>query len=347
VSIPLLIVVIIAIGAGLGYAMLYIGHIPLGFAMAIGLGLLYTLAAVVRSLFARVDHSEPGRRLKPTEAPELWALTEAIAKRLETRPVQAIFITPGVEVAVTERGGTLSKLRGRAERALILGLGAMPGMTRGQLRSILAHEYGHFSNRDTAGGDLARRVRASTFGLAVGLARHGQARWYNPAWLFANLFHRLILRITLGASRLQEVLADRYAVMAYGVRDFSEGLSHVSRQALVFNAALTQETEMASTEQRSLNNLYALPQLPRLSEASAIQKLFEEKLARPTSTYDSHPALKDRLRLVSQVGAPLTVAEDSRPACEMLNNALDLQEEMTTVVQSGLRNRPMIPRVRH
>ena len=126
------------------YAFLYMGHIPISLATAVGVGLTYTLVALLRSLFARASDAEPGRRLSRTEALELWALTESIAARLGTRPVKTIFIVPGTEVAVTERGGTLTKVRGQAERALILGLGALPEMTRGQLRAILAHEYGHF-----------------------------------------------------------------------------------------------------------------------------------------------------------------------------------------------------------
>ena len=180
-------------------------------------------------------------------------------------------------------------------------------------------------------------MRISTYGLAYGLARKGQARWYNPAWLFASVFHRLFLRITLGASRLQEGLADRYAVMAYGVHDFSEGLRHIVLQSLVLDAAFNQERELAATEQRHLNHLYALPQLPALSQAGAIQRKFGEVMARPTSTYDSHPAVKDRLRLVSQVGAPPQVDDDNRLAWDMLHNAESFQQEMTTVVQSRQR----------
>jgi Zn-dependent protease with chaperone function/Flp pilus assembly protein TadD len=345
-SLPMLAVLILAIGAALGYAFLYAGQLPLGFTLSLLVAGGYTLIAILRSLFVRVNDGEPGRRLQRAEAPELWALLEAVAKHLKTNPVQAVYITPGVEVAVAERGGQWARLRGQTERALILGLGALPGLTRGQLRAILAHEYGHFSNRDTAGGALARRVRTATYELALGLARGRQAHWYNPVWLFANGFHRLFLRITLGASRLQEVLADRYAVRAYGVRDFSEGLSHIVRQALVFDAVVKQEIELASTQQRSLNNLYTRPQMPRLYEASAIQKRHQEVLARPTSPYDSHPAVQVRLRLVQQAGAPLTVAEDSRPAGDLLRNAEALQEAMTTIVQGQLRNRPMIPRVR-
>jgi hypothetical protein len=35
----------------------------------------------------------------------------------------------------------------------------------------------------------------------------------------------LFLRVTLGASCLQEILADRYAASVYGVRDFVDGLT--------------------------------------------------------------------------------------------------------------------------
>ena len=72
-----------------------------------------------------------------------------------TRPVDAIFLTPGAEVAVFERGRWLDKARDRARRSLILGLGVVEGFHIDPFRAVLAHEYGHFLHRDTAGGDVA------------------------------------------------------------------------------------------------------------------------------------------------------------------------------------------------
>jgi hypothetical protein len=55
--------------------------------------------------------------------------------------------------------------------------------------------------------------------MAINLAESGAAAWYNPAWLFLNAFHRIFLRISQGASRLQEVRADRVGCLCLRRRD--------------------------------------------------------------------------------------------------------------------------------
>ena len=97
---------------------------------------------------------------------------------------------------------------------------------------VLAHEYGHLSNRDTAGGRFALAVRRSLMIMAGHLALGRAATWYNPAWLFVKGFNRVFLLISQGATRLQEVLADRWAALSYGSRAFEEGLRHVVARAV-------------------------------------------------------------------------------------------------------------------
>jgi Zn-dependent protease with chaperone function len=89
-------------------------------------------------------------------------------------------------------------MRGGGKRNLLLGIGAISGLSQGQFAAILAHEYGHFSNRDTAGGYLAHQVYASFNQMAQRLIRSGVARFYNPAWLFLVGYQRIFLKVTLG-----------------------------------------------------------------------------------------------------------------------------------------------------
>src|SRR4029079_12221765 len=112
----------------------------------------------------------------------------------------------------------------------------LEGMRLGPLKAVLAHEYGHLTNRDTAGGGFALAGRRSLHTMAQSLASSGAAAWYNPAWLFLNGFYRVFLRISQGASRLQEVLADRWAVFAYGADAFEAGLRHVIERSVRFDA---------------------------------------------------------------------------------------------------------------
>lgn len=334
-SIPFLIILVLALAGGIFYLFLVVGQIPVRLAIFLVLAVLYTLYALVRSIFTRVKESDPGRPLSAQEAPELWATTREVAERIGTRPVDVIYLTPGTEIAVTEMGGAWKKWRGQGQRCLIIGLGILEGMSVGQFKSILAHEYGHFSNRDTAGGSLAWQTQLSMKQLAYRLAASGQARWYNPAWLFVNGYYRVFLRVTLGASRLQEILADRYAAAAYGVQTFIAGLAHVVRRSVIFDMQARQEVNLAIQQKRYLYNLYTLAPDSEQKEGAFAQQV-AEAMNRETSDYDSHPAMKDRIAFVQMVqGAAET--HDNRPATGLFAQLEALQNEMTAVVQKNIQ----------
>jgi Zn-dependent protease with chaperone function len=260
-----------------------------------------------------------------------------VAERLDTRPIDTIYVTAGPEIAVMERGGLLKKVRDAGQRCLILGLGALPGMTQGQFKAILGHEYGHFSNRDTAGGNLAKQVRLSMHHMALTLAYNGLARWYNPAWLFLNGFNLVFSRITLGASRLQETLADRYAAIAFGVQNFISGLTHIIHQDLAFNTQVNHEIEAAFGQGRDLQNIYTLPPLRNEAQLKRLKVEEDEIMGRPTSPYDSHPAPCERIAMVEQIEAAGVVEDDPKPVWDLLPDAEELQLEMTVIVQSNVR----------
>jgi hypothetical protein len=94
-----------------------------------------------------------------------------------TRPVDAIFLTPGAEVAVFERGRWLNKARDRVRRSLILGLGVVEGFHIDPFRAVLAHEYSHFLHRDIVGGDVALRVNRTIGQFAMAMIQRGSAQW--------------------------------------------------------------------------------------------------------------------------------------------------------------------------
>lgn len=333
VSVPFIIVLVLAFAGGLGYLFFNIGRIPIRLAIVLALTILYTLYAIVRSIFTRVKEREPGRKLLREEAPALWQLTEEVAQRAETRPIDTIYVTPGPEIAVTEQGGILAKLRDSGQRSLILGLGALEGLTLSQFKAIVAHEYGHFSNRDTAGGNLAFQVKLSMQHMAYQLASTGQAKWYNPAWLFVNGYYRIFLRITLGASRLQEILADRHAAMLYGSQNFIDGLKHIVKCSVAFNVHVSDEIKQATTEKRRLRNLYQLSKLDLDSRRKEIEQAFQQIMNKPTSPYDSHPAMNDRIAFVEDLNIAPMMEDDQKSVWHIIPEAESWQQKMTDLVQ--------------
>jgi hypothetical protein len=77
--------------------------------------------------------------------------------------------------------------------------------------------------------------------FAIALACSRQAVPWNVAFQFLRFYHFLFRRISHGATRLQEVLADRAAAGLYGAQAFEEGLRHVVRRQVEFrNVALNE-----------------------------------------------------------------------------------------------------------
>src|SRR6185369_12314593 len=124
---------------------------------------------------------------------------------------------------------------------------------------------------------------------AFGLASGGAATWYNPAWLFLNGFNRVFLRISEGASRLQEVLADRWAAFAYGADAFESGLRHVIERSVRFDAHVGATLNEVVKSKAALANLYTYEPAKRVEEKD-VAAAVNEALNRKASAYDSHPS---------------------------------------------------------
>lgn len=332
-SIPLVLAVITAISGVFVYAVLVFGGGVVKIAGMVGLFFLVTAWAIVKSLLARGRDGDPGMRLDLDAQPKLRAALDEVARAVGTRPPDAVFLVPDASVAVFERGRALSRLLGRrSERCLVLGLGVLPGMTALQLKAVLAHEHGHFKNEDTAGGAFALAVRRSVILTSIELDAAGAAHWYNPAWLFLRGFAALFGRISQGASRLQEILADRWAAFAYGPAAFEAGLRHVIGASVAFDAHADAVLHDVVTHQRPLRNLYGhAPAMP--VDGRLVAAAVSEILARPETPYDSHPAPLERFAITRRLGGPSHLDDDGAMAVDLLDGVGELQEAMTRLIK--------------
>ena len=335
-SFPLVLLATVGAAAGFGYLCLVIGRIPIGLVATAAIIVFVTVVAMFKSIFVKVRDDDPGAGLDFTKHPELRAVLDEVAAAIHTRPVDKAYMVPGVSVAVFERGGVLKQLRGASERCLVLGVGVLDGMSVRELKSILAHEYGHFRNEDTARGGFALAVRRSLISFAMQLAIAGAARPYNPAWLFVSGFYKVFLRVSHGASRLQEILADRWAAHAYGSEAFVRGLSHVVEQSVRFDAHADATLREVIEAKHPLSNLYQYtPTKP--AEAGEVAKAAEEALARATSPYDSHPAPTQRIAWVRALAITLEGAPaDERPAWDLFGDREELERQMTDEVREKI-----------
>ncbi len=339
-SLPIVALLVVALGAGVLYACLAMGTIPIKLVLIAGAVVLGSLWAIVKSVLVRVRDEEPGEKLDLGENPTLRAVLDGVAARIGTRPVDAVYMTPAAEVAVFERGGMLRQVSGKSERCLVLGAAVLDGMSVRELKAILAHEYGHFQNEDTAGGGFALAVRRSVMTMAMHLVRARAASVLNPTWWFVRGFYAVFLRVSQGASRLQEVLADRWAAFAYGPEAFSRGLTHVIDRTVRFDAHLSATLDQVVPKKVALANLYAfVPDAP--IDPSKIEKAIAAAMNRPATPTDSHPRPVDRIAWVTRLEAPVAPDEegDTDEAWTLLSPRKALEERMTETMRTRLARR--------
>lgn len=303
-SLPMVLLVAIALPLTLGYAMLmvpYLNLILLIVVLVLGLAGIVTAISGVRAAFLRVKPIDEGRVVTDQELPGLWALATETAEKVGTRRVDEIRVTWGSDLCVFEAGSWRERRNDTGKRTLVLGLGVLSGLKRDALKSILAHEYGHFQNRDTAGGEIALRVNLAMRNFADAILRRGKILWWDVAVQFLIFYHFIFRRLTFGASRLQEVLADRVAVQLYGAAALREGLTHVIRRSVELEWSINKSLDNLVKSGRPAVSFFDASPLPELREREEIETAVRAILDRPTDAEDSHPSPKDRFRLAERL----------------------------------------------
>ncbi len=329
ISLPVVLILIVALTGGIIYLFLMAGRIPVKLVIILVIGAVVTIFSMIRSLLIKVDTTDPGRELKREEAPGLFELTEEVARIIGTRPVDEIRITPLNDLAVYEKGTWREKMNDKGKRILILGTAVLNDFKKGDFKAVLAHEYGHFAHRDTAGGDVAIRVQNDMTKYFIALYKAEQNTVWNIAFHFLRLYNFIFRRISHGATRLQEVLADRVAAETFGPVNFVGGLTHVIKSEITFQKYADAEIKEAIELKRPVNNLYALSHNFDENTEQELAKILNSK----TTEDDTHPSPVDRFRYIDGINSPLGV-KDNSAVRDLFRNWNDLTEEMTRSIEA-------------
>lgn len=275
-----------------------------------------------------------GRRLRRSEAPDLWHLVREVAQELGTRPVDTIYISPASQIGVWETGSILTVIFGQGSRNMILGIDSLNTLTVQELKAILAHEYSHFTNRDTSfGGFLSLRVYYTIDMTRRWLIAQRENSNTNIVWLFLRIFYPLFIRVTLGASQMQEVVADRNAAAKYGAQSAADGLLKLTRRAIRFDIIMQSEVNKALQNKDTIPNLYEVEATEEIEEA--IDNATNQMLLAPSGT---HPPTIIRLAFFKKFGERnIYLAEkEEELASVLVPNLPDLQAEMMDHIKQNI-----------
>ncbi|TKA03067.1 M48 family metalloprotease [Actinacidiphila oryziradicis] len=345
--------------------------------------LVYPVLRVV-FLSRRPRHGAPavGLPVTPEEQPELWARVRQLAERTGTRPPAEIRLIAEVNAAVSEQSRLLDLLPGR--RTLAIGVPLLIGLTEAELGSVLAHEFGHYSNQDArlgghvyAGrrevlrtvGDLHRRADRKQAEQqaqlnAVAAARRAKGRKIRKrlatggldrvlAMIFAG-YAKLYVTVSESVNRRQEYAADLAAVRIAG-RDVTAA---TLRKLPSLDAALSfylDHYAMLGWEDGLLplpGQVYGgLANL--LTDPKRRQELTELRLELPEDEhdpYDSHPPIAARVAAVESLPPDGCGPDTSGPALGVLarsEQTLAALEAVTLLPEAAAMSRLDWPELAH
>ncbi len=334
-SIPLLVIITAAAGLGSVYAMAVYGH-RIDSRLAV-LGLIVGIGgpwAILRGVFlARLPPAE-GTVLDPTAEPKLFEAVREVAGVTRSRMVDRIVLETGISIGVREEGGAFEVLFGRGKRVLMIGLGALSGLTVSEFKAILAHEYGHFAHGETRLGPMIGRVVETAVTMVVRIASLGFGR-LNPAYWFLRAYLPLYIGITRGRGRRRELLADRMAALSYGGDTFGSALSRmIDRSDFFAREAGNLATTLRMAGRRAAD-IYgtvdiARNAVPDEDHATRLKTL----LSREQHPNDTHPPPDDRIRRVAGIAASRPAESDS--AMSLFANADALARACTDQIMGRI-----------
>ncbi|WP_405998895.1 M48 family metallopeptidase [Streptomyces sp. NBC_00829] len=318
---------------------------------------LYILTAVlaipiVRGMFMLRTPKEyrGGLYIAREHEPRLWQTVRGIASQVGTRAPDEIRLTADMNAAVAEDARLLGLIGGR--RRLYLGLPLMAGLSEAQLRSVLAHEMSHYSHADTRLASITVRGRTQVLRTithfeeranrteAMQRARQekraakqaakgrkakavdtaGAGVTYRVMAAIYTAYAGLYLRATQSASRRQELAADLAAARIAG----RDATASALREIPVLDAA--HDSYMTSYATLGVE-AGLLP--PRGEVFGGVRRLLTARSAelevlrrnlptKPSSPYDSHPPVAERVTRIEALPDDGRSAEGTRPALELL-----------------------------
>jgi Zn-dependent protease with chaperone function len=267
-----------------------------------------------------------GLALDEHDAPRLWETVRELSDEVGTRAPDEIYLVSEVNAAVGEQPRLMGLLAG--PRYLYIGMPLLQTLTVAQLRAVLAHELGHYSEQHTRFAGISYRGRLALERTVGHIGRRNVAGWVFRAYA------RLFVLVHNAVSRRQEIEADLTAVRISG------------RHA---TAAALEEVEILGVAYDFYIDTYILPGLGagcvpedffagfaellrvRAEELSALRAAQRGDDQRKANRWSTHPPLAARLAAIMAAPEPAADLDDG-PATALVGDARaagrELQEEM-------------------
>jgi len=319
---------------------------------------------LIKFLFSASKDNYEKIRVTKEKEPALFQLIEETYQQVGAPAPKHVFLTTDVNAFVSYDSSFWSMFL-PVKKNLTIGLGLINSTTVSELKSILAHEFGHFSQRSMKVGSYTNQAQKMLYDMLYNNEKFFKnisgfagvhAVFYlfvmiavyfirGIQWILARLFDFLFSK-HLSLSRQMEFNADAIAAHVVGSRVSAESLLRLSLSEMAFTKPLnffyahnkTYYTDNLYADQTVLMDFYAeeyshklVNQLPLVtleeSEKYNLSKLeIEDK-------WSSHPSIKDRVQAIEKENIP-SVDINNNLARTLLNNFDSYAEALTNKLYS-------------
>ena len=292
----LVLITLIGLSGGLVASLIYSsGIFFLLFKKKLIFGLIIAIWVLLRALWVKFT-PPTGYKLKRKEFPELFAELDSLSSQLKSLKIHEVILDRNLNAAVLQhpRLGVL----GWHKNYLILGYPLLLTLSPEEMRSVLAHEFGHLSGNHSRFGGWIYRVRKTWLRVMSafrdtnslgGKLMHKFFNWYSPrfeAYSFAYARSNEYEADAISAKLTSPEIATRALVNIHVTAPYIEE----SYWENYFNSADDHKKPPYAPFQGLSTFLKDNP----LAKGEILKRIKAE-MAVKTHYADTHPSLKDRV----------------------------------------------------
>lgn len=338
---------------------------PMFITIALGIGLaslgVLVLFFLLKFIFKshKVDRSHL-TEIKQADEPKLFKMIDDIVKEVGTNFPKKVYLSNDVNAAVFYDSSFWSMFF-PIKKNLQIGLGLVNTVTQSELKAILSHEFGHFSQKTMKVGSYVYNVNQVIFNLLFDNESYDNLmqKWANASGYF-SIFVIIAIKIIEGIkwilrqiyvvvnksymalSREMEFHADEIAANVTGYEPLKNSLlrlplaDHSLSSVLSFYDIKIAENKKSENIYKDHlfvtnflakeNNIEIINDLPQISE-NEINKFNKSKLV-IKDQWASHPSTEDRIAMLEKTGLSSTNL-NNEPANLLFTDIEKTQRELT------------------
>lgn len=340
--------------------------------LLLGLGIaslgIFVFVFMVKFLFSskKFDRSHLVE-IQPEDHPELFEMINEIVQKVGTNFPKKVYLSADVNASVFYDSNFWSMFL-PVHKNLQIGLGLVNSLTKSELKAVLAHEFGHFSQKTMKVGSYVYHVNQVIFNLLFENDGYEKMidKWGNISdyfsvfnflaikivkgiqWILGKLYG-LVNKAYMGLSREMEFHADQIAALVAGSEPMAAALMRISLADSSLNAVYSFYDQKLKEhiisqnvypeQSKVMNFLAEKNQVPIEGDYPKVAMGEWNRMNRSRLVIEdqwaSHPSTEDRVDEITKIGAH-PEPPSSQPGNSLFRNIEQLQKKLTQKVFEGL-----------